>query len=198
MPFETKISLKLSDGKISYKDGVVYIKDATDLVLVNTSATGYTLNYPTYKGNDYKAANKKILQDLGSKSYEDLKNEHVFDYSNLFDRVHLNLGENRQVDIPTNERLVAYANGSEDTALESLYFQYARYLMISASRPNTMSMHLQGKWNHSTNPPWAADYHSNINLEMMYWPAELTNLSECHVPFLDFIESLVEPGKLAA
>lgn len=198
MPFETKISLKLSDGKISYKDGVVYIKDATDLVLVNTSATGYTLNYPTYKGNDYKAANKKILQDLGSKSYEDLKNEHVSDYSNLFDRVHLNLGENRHVDIPTNERLVAYANGSEDNAFESLYFQYARYLMISASRPNTMSMHLQGKWNHSTNPPWAADYHSNINLEMMYWPAELTNLSECHVPFLDFIESLVEPGKLAA
>lgn len=198
MPFETKLSLKLSDGKISYKNGVIYIKGAKNVVLLNTSATAYTLNYPTYKGNDYKAANNAILQKWESTTYEDLKNEHITDYSNLFDRVSLNLGEGQQVNIPTNERLMAYDKGSGDNALESLYFQYARYLMISASRPNTMSMHLQGKWNHSTNPPWAADYHSNINLEMIYWPAELTNLSECHIPFLDYIESLVEPGKLAA
>ncbi|MBA6152806.1 glycoside hydrolase family 95 protein [Gelidibacter maritimus] len=198
MPFETKLSLKLSDGQITYKNGIIYIKDANDVIILNTSATAYTLNYPTYKGNDYKAANNAVVQKWENSTYEDLKKEHISDYSNLFDRVSLNLGESPKVDLPTNERLVAYANGSDDNALESLYFQYARYLMISASRPNTMSMHLQGKWNHSTNPPWAADYHSNINLEMIYWPAELTNLSECHVPFLDFIESLVEPGKLAA
>lgn len=198
MPFETKLSLKFSDGQITYKDGIIYIKGATDVIILNTSATAYTLNYPTYKGNDYKSANNAIVQKWDNTTYDDLKNEHVGDYSNLFDRVSLNLGKSPKVDLPTNERLVAYANGSDDNALESLYFQYARYLMISASRPNTMSMHLQGKWNHSTNPPWAADYHSNINLEMIYWPAELTNLSECHVPFLDFIESLVEPGKLAA
>ncbi|MFD1163216.1 glycoside hydrolase family 95 protein [Hwangdonia seohaensis] len=198
MPFETKIALKLSDGKITYKDGVIYIKDAKDVVLLNTSSTAYTLTYPTYKGNDYKADNEKVLQELASKSFDDLKREHVQDYSNLFNRVSLNLGQSTQVAVPTNERLQAYFNGSEDAGLESLYFQYARYLMISASRPSSMSMHLQGKWNNSTNPPWAADYHSNINLEMIYWPAELTNLSECHVPFLDYIESLVEPGKLTA
>ena len=198
MPFETKLSLKLSDGSITYKDGVIYIKGAKDVVILNTSATGYTLNFPTYKGNDYKGANNAVLQKWKNTTYENLKNEHLADYSNLFNRVSLNLGESPKVDLPTNERLVAYANGSDDNALESLYFQYARYLMISGSRPNTMSMNLQGKWNHSTNPSWAADYHSNINLEMIYWPAELTNLSECHVPFLDFIESLVEPGKLSA
>ncbi|RXJ49419.1 glycoside hydrolase family 95 protein [Gelidibacter gilvus] len=198
MPFETKISLKLSDGKITYKEGIIYIKGAKDVVILNTSATGYTLKYPSYSGNDYKAANNAVVQKWKSITFENLKKEHIADYSNLFDRVSLNLGERPKVDIPTNERLIAYANGSKDNALESLYFQYARYLMISASRPKTMSMNLQGKWNHSTNPPWAADYHSNINLEMIYWPAELTNLSECHEPFLDYIESLVEPGKLAA
>ncbi|WOD43877.1 glycoside hydrolase family 95 protein [Hwangdonia lutea] len=198
MPFETKLSLKLSDGTITYKDGILLIKAAKNVVILNTSSTAYTLTYPSYKGNDYKADNEKKLQELARKSFDDLKREHVQDYSNLFHRVSLNLGKSAQPAVPTNKRLQAYFNGLEDASLESLYFQYARYLMISASRPNSMSMHLQGKWNNSTNPPWAADYHSNINLEMIYWPAELTNLSECHVPFLDFIESLVEPGKLTA
>jgi len=198
MPFETKLSLKMSDGKISFKDGVIYIKKAKDVVILNTSATGYTLEFPTYKGNDYKAENNAVVQKWQNTTFEKLKQEHSADYTHLFDRVSLNLGERNALNMPTNKRLQAYAEGANDNALESLYFQYARYLMIAGSRPNTMSMHLQGKWNNSTNPPWAADYHSNINLEMIYWPAEMTNLSECHVPFLDFIESLVEPGKLAA
>lgn len=198
MPFETKMSLKLSDGKITYKDGVIYIKEAKNVVILNTSATAYTLTYPTYKGNDYKAANQKVMQKWKNSSFDNLKSEHLKDYSNLFNRVSLNLGNSSKFDIPTNERLDAYFKGSGDAGLESLYFQYARYLMISASRPKTMTMHLQGKWNNSVNPPWAADYHSNINLEMIYWPAELTNLSECNEPFLDYIESLVEPGKLTA
>lgn len=197
MPFETKLSLKLSDGKITFKEGVIYIKEAKDLVILHTSATGYALNYPTYKGHDYKAANVEVLQKMENKSLVDLKNEHLKDYSSLFDRVSLRLGEDTKQNLPTNQRLIAYHNGAEDSGMESLYFQYARYLMISASRPKTMSMTLQGKWNNSTNPPWAADYHSNINMEMIYWPAELTNLSECHIPFLEFIESLVEPGTLA-
>ncbi len=190
MPFETKLSLKLSDGKITYKDGVIYIKGAKDLVILNTSSTGYTLTYPTYKGNDYKAINKKVLHNLESKSLVDLKNEHISDYTNLFDRVSLIIGEDTQYGIPTDERLNAFNNGTEDVGIESLYFQYARYLMISASRPKTMSMNLQGKWNNSTNPPWAGDYHSNINLEMIYWPAELTNLSESHEPFLSRTRNL--------
>src|SRR5690625_5062820 len=70
--------------------------------------------------------------------------------------------------------------------------------MISSSRPGTMPMHLQGKWNNSLDPPWAADYHMNINEQMLYWPAEVTHLSECHQPLFDFMESLVEPGKIAA
>ncbi|MBI9062764.1 MAG: glycoside hydrolase family 95 protein, partial [Marinilabiliaceae bacterium] len=78
---------------------------------------------------------------------------------------------------PTNIRLEEYHKGMRDPGLEALYFQYSRYLMISASRPGTMPLNLQGKWNNSTNPPWACDYHMNINQQMLYWPAEVTNLS---------------------
>jgi len=198
MGFETKISLKLSDGNISYTKGVIYIKGAKDLIIMHTSSTAYKSEFPTYKGNDYRLANKTVFKALKGKSFKDIKNEHINDYVSLFNRVSLSLGNTSRNEKPTNKRLEAYFKGVEDSGLESLYFQYARYLMISASRPNSMSMHLQGKWNNSTNPPWAADYHSNINLQMIYWPAELTNLSECHEPFLDYIESLVPSGKLAA
>jgi alpha-L-fucosidase 2 len=91
-----------------------------------------------------------------------------------------------------------YAEGVVDPGLEQLYFQYSRYMMISASRPGTMPLHLQGKWNNSTDPPWAADYHMNINQQMLYWPAEITNLDECHLPLFAYMQSLVEPGKVTA
>lgn len=198
MSFETKLSFEKVDGIVSYINGIVYVKNVKNMTLIHTSATSYKLSYPKYHDNQYKEKNVKVLEALVNKSYENLKTEHILDYSTLFNRVYLKLGGVSFDDIPTDKRLKEYAKGNQDTGLESLYFQYGRYLMISGSRPNTMSMHLQGKWNDSTNPAWAADYHSNINLQMIYWPAELTNLSECHEPFLDYIESLVEPGKLAA
>ena len=198
MAFETKLSFDKVDGTITYKNGIVYVKGAKKITLVHTSATSFKLSYPKYHNNNYKKKNAEALASVSSKSYEDLKNEHILDYGNLFNRVSLKLGDVSYDNVPTDKRLQNYVKGSGDVGLESLYFQYGRYLMISGSRPNTMSMHLQGKWNDSTNPAWAADYHSNINLQMIYWPAELTNLSECHEPFLDYIESLVEPGKLAA
>jgi alpha-L-fucosidase 2 len=197
MGFETKLQLKLVDGVAIYKNGIVTIKGATEFSILHTAATSFKLEYPTYSGNDYVSKNEEVLALASKESYSSLKKEHIVDYTNLFNRVSLQLGESSS-QLPTNERLENYFNGADDRGMETLYFQYARYLMIAASRPNTMSMHLQGKWNNSTNPPWAADYHSNINLQMIYWPAELTNLSECHEPFLDYIESLVEPGKLAA
>jgi alpha-L-fucosidase 2 len=116
----------------------------------------------------------------------------------LFGRVQLEIEGPSHDFIPTGRRLELYSEGQEDVGLEVLYFQYARYLMISSSRPGTMPMHLQGKWNHSTDPPWAADYHTNINLQMLYWPAEVTNLSECHTPLFEYMKNLVEPGQLAA
>jgi alpha-L-fucosidase 2 len=102
-------------------------------------------------------------------------------------------------DLPTDERLIAYHKGAEDPALEALFFQYGRYLMISSSRAGDMlPAHLQGVWNDSLTPAWSADFHTNINLQMIYWPAETANLSECAGPLFDFIEGLREPGRVTA
>jgi alpha-L-fucosidase 2 len=198
MGFETKLQFKFLEGTIHYKNGIIYIEDATEVTILHTAATEYSLEFPTYNGTDYKTINSENIAAASSISFQDLKAEHIKDYTNLFNRVQLNIKGNSFTELPTDKRLENYFTTKTDTGLETLYFQYARYLMISGSRPKSMSMHLQGKWNNSTNAPWAADYHSNINLQMIYWPAELTNLSECHVPFLDYIESLVEPGKLTS
>lgn len=198
MGFETKVLFRLNEGTLSYNNGVIYINGTKEFIMLHTAATAFKLEYPDYKGTDFIAENDKVISAVKNISFETLKTEHIADYTHLFSRISLNLGTSDSSHLPTNLRLQAYTEGAKDLELESLYFQYARYLMISGSRPKSMSMHLQGKWNNSVNPVWAADYHSNINLQMIYWPAELTNLSECHEPFLEYIQSLVPPGKLAA
>ena len=198
MGFETRLLIKISKGRIDYVDGLIKISDTDDLQIIHVAGTDYRLSFPEYSGNDYVTKNKNILEQAAQKTYQSLRKEHLNDYKKLFNRVMLQIDGQDNTHIPTDRRLNKYYTDFQDRGMESLYFQYARYLMISGSRPGTMSMHLQGKWNNSTNPPWACDYHSNINLEMIYWPAEITNLSECHEPFLAYIESLVEPGKLSA
>ena len=187
-----------TDGKVSYENGIVIVKNARSLILSHTAATDYVMRFPTYKGNDYKKANQNVLTATSGKNYEALFKEQQKDYKSLFDRVSLKLGNTTASDVTTNQRQILYFEGALDPGFEELYFQYGRYLMISSSRPGTMPMSLQGKWNDSTNPPWANDYHTNINMQMIYWPAEVTNISECYLPLSDFTKSIVEPGKLAA
>lgn len=197
MEYETCLKIE-SDGKVTFKNGALTVLDANYLTVYHVAATDYTLEYPTYKGADFIADNKNSIAKLADKSFETVRDEHRKDYQNLYARVELNLGENSRDSVPTNKRLMEYAKGTVDPGLEQIYFQYSRYMMISASRPGTMPLHLQGKWNNSTNPPWAADYHMNINQQMLYWPAEVANLGECHLPLFDYMESLVEPGKVSA
>ncbi len=197
MEFETCLKIE-SDGKVSFENGEIIISGAKNLTIYHLASTDYLPEYPTYKGNDYLTENKNILANINGKSYNKIRKEHLKDYRNLYDRVELNLGENTRDSIPTNRRLIEFAEGIDDPGLEQIYFQYSRYLMISASRPGTLPMNLQGKWNNSTNPPWTCDYHTNINLEMLYWPAEVTNLNECHLPLFDYMQTLVEPGRVSA
>ncbi|MDT0551854.1 glycoside hydrolase family 95 protein [Urechidicola vernalis] len=197
MEFETRIKFE-TDGTIEFKDGELIVSSAKYVNMYHAAATDYTTNYPTYKGNDYVAANIKTLENIEGKSFDALRTEHQHDFSNLFDRVELDLGDNKRDSITTGKRLFEYSKGLTDAGLEELYFQYSRYLMISASRPGSMPLNLQGKWNNSTNPAWANDYHMNINQQMLYWPAEVANLSECHVPLFDYMETLVEPGRISA
>src|SRR5690606_33636360 len=102
------------------------------------------------------------------------------------------------IDQPTDMRLRNMKSGGDDPLLETLLFQYGRYLMIAGSRPGTQPLHLQGIWNELLRAPWSSNYTININTEMNYWPAEVTNLTECHEPLLDFIVELSEAGNKVA
>lgn len=195
--FETVYRID-TDGKTAFSDGVLTVTGARSIVLIHTVATDYVMKFPDYKGNDYKKANAATMAGVAGKNYTSLLAAQQKDYHSLFDRVALTLGNADAPAIPTDQRQKAYSSGQADGRLEELYFQYGRYLMISSTRPGTMPMSLQGKWNDSTNPPWANDYHTNINIQMLYWPAEVTNLSECHLPLMDFTQSIVAPGRLAA
>jgi len=124
--------------------------------------------------------------------------EHVKEYQGYFNRVNINLGGSSTAHLPTNERLDLVKDGKHDPGLTALYFNYGRYLLISSSRPGNLPANLQGIWNEHLKPPWNSDYHININIQMNYWPAEITNLSECHLPYLKFMGELRESGRKSA
>lgn len=198
MGLESKMLIESDGKKPILVDGELLVKSAKKLTLYLTAATDYKNEYPHYNGRDYKALNKNTIKALKARKYDQLLSEHVQDYTQLFNRVNFKLESSEENALPTDERLKAYAAGKEDPALETLYFQYGRYLLISSSRLGTMPANLQGKWNNLTNPPWASDYHANINIQMIYWPAEITNLSEVHEPLIDYIDKLRAPGRKSA
>ncbi len=127
-----------------------------------------------------------------------LRERHITEHQRLFRRVSLDLGTTPAANQPTDVRLKALRNGANDPALSALYFQFGRYLLISCSRPGCMPSNLQGLWNEHIAAPWNADYHININIQMNYWPAEVTNLSECHEPFFKLTEALIPSGRKTA
>ncbi|TQO39590.1 alpha-L-fucosidase 2 [Arenibacter algicola] len=198
MGFESRVLIESDGEKVTFLDNKLMVKSAKNLTLYLTAATDYKNEYPTYKGRDYISMNRETIAMVRQRGYDNLLKEHKKDYTNLFSRVNFKLATMDTNNIPTDERLTAYASGKKDPSLETLYFQYGRYLLISSSRPGTMPANLQGKWNDKTNPPWASDYHSNINIPMIYWPAEVTNLSECHEPLIEYIDKLRPPGRKSA
>jgi len=198
MHFETRIKVLTQGGAVEFKNGKLIVKDTRNLLLIQTAATEYKNEFPTYSGNNFTELNDNTFKSIKNYDYQELIERHIEDYQSLFNRVKLSFNETENLNIPTDKRLEHYQENQSDLNFVSLYFQYCRYLMISGSRPGSMPMNLQGKWNDSTNPLWACDYHTNINLQMNYWPAEIVNLSECHLPLLGYIETLVEPGTISA
>ena len=137
------------------------------------------------------------LQQAGRKSFAALRSLHVREHQRLFQRVKLDLGRTASADLPTDQRPAEFLKGL-DPHLATLYFQYGRYLLISSSRAGSQPANLQGIWNNLMTPPWESKYTININTEMNYWPAETTNLSECHEPLLRMVSELVENGARTA
>ena len=200
LAYQTAIHILHTDGKVTFSNGELSVKNANKLCIAVTAATAYANHYPDYRNVQWEEIIPDVLKQLNKQSFKQLLAEHTKDYHQLFNRVSLDLtpGLPATNTIPTNERINAYQSGENDNYLEALFFQYARYLLISSSRPGTMPAHLQGKWNKDVNPPWACDYHTNINMQMIYWPALPTNLSECNEPLLEWTEKLVEPGHTSA
>jgi alpha-L-fucosidase 2 len=198
--FTTLIQIKKTDGKITNSRETLSLKEATEAIIyvsVATSFNGFDKN-PSTEGVDDIAIALQNLNKTFAKPFDKVKENHIADYQKFYNRVTLDLGKTTAPDLPTDERLLRYADGKEDKNLEILYFQYGRYLLISSSRTMGVPANLQGIWNPYLNPPWSSNYTMNINLEENYWLAENTNLSEMHLPLLSFIKNLSVTGKVTA
>ena len=195
----------ISDGTCSASEDGISVENAKEIIIYMTAGTNYRQcsdsSFDYFTGKDPLDAVKKRLKQVGSKSYDELKQAHINDYRSLYDRVKLDLG-GVVPNVTTDKLLSNYKNGSgsdsDNRYLETLYYQYGRYLLISSSREGSLPANLQGIWADGLTPPWDADYHTNINIQMNYWLAEQTNLSECHQPMIDYVNSLVERGEITA
>jgi alpha-L-fucosidase 2 len=185
-----------TDGTIDASKEKVTVSGASSATLYLNAATSFRNHKEV--SNDPEKEVEKHLSGLEGISWEEFRQEHTRDYQSLFNRFSLKLGNISRDTLPTDARLHAYQKSPEDPALLALYVQYGRYLMISSSREDTYPANLQGIWNQELEPPWDSKYTVNINTEMNYWPAEVSNLSDCHDPLFNMIEECVESGRITA
>jgi alpha-L-fucosidase 2 len=181
-------------GSIKTQGEQLVVSKANAVTLLLAASTNY-------RGADPQATCERQIKQAAAQTYAKLREAHVSDYQSLFRRVELELGKSRGADLsnlPTDERLERVKQGGEDHQLVEQYFQFGRYLLIASSRPGDLPANLQGVWADGFRPPWNSDYHLNINVQMNYWPAEVTNLSELHLPLFDLLESLRPSGRRTA
>lgn len=191
----TGLKVLTAAGKTTFADNKIHIENADSAILILTSATNY-INYTDFSGDPEKTVAAALLA-AAKKTYNKILTDHIEDYQRFFNRVELNLGQTDAAKLPTNERIKNFAQ-NDDPQLVSLFFQFGRYLLISCSRPGGQPANLQGIWNDSEAPPWGSKYTININTEMNYWPAEPTNLSECHQPLFAMIKDISITGQKTA
>lgn len=199
MNFEILLKIKNEGGKLVQQDSTLRVRGANSLTIYLTEATSFNGfdKSPGFNGKNPDLEASKNMIAAYAKTYEELKGEHLKDYQNLFNRVSFQLKQNALAEKePTDQRLKNYQES--DQGLQVLYYQFGRYLMISSSRPGSRPTNLQGLWNDQVQPPWGSNYTTNINTEMNYWPAENTNLSECHEPLFNFIKELSINGAKTA
>lgn len=193
----------IGDGIVSTDTSGISVKGGSDVLLFLSAATSFNGfdKSPDTDGKDETKIAANYLNNASKKAWQALLNAHLADYQQYFNRVTFKLtapADNSNAKLPTDERLIGYTKGAVDPELETLYYQYGRYLLISCSRPGGVPANLQGIWNNMLRPPWSSNYTTNINVQMNYWPAEMTNLSELHEPLLEFIKNLAVTGKVTA
>ena len=195
MFFEAQAEVRNVGGAVSKTENGLQVTNVDEVVLLLSMATSFNgfNKSPSRDGKNPAEINRKIIEKAKGKSFEELKKAHIADYKNLFDRVKFELKSDDFSKFTTPERLKNYI-ANNDYYLNTLLFQYGRYLMISGSRPGGQPLNLQGIWNVEIIPPWNSGYTININTEMNYWPAEVTNLSECHEPLFRLIKECAVNG----
>jgi alpha-L-fucosidase 2 len=196
MKFAGELRITALNGEISADNDMLNVKNAKEIIVRLTSATDYNINLLDFdRSIDPSATCKTILDATEKISISKLKQRHLEEYQPMFNRVSLSFGEDTLSLVPTDERLLKVKNGSIDNGLIALYFQYGRYLLMSSSRkPGVLPANLQGIWNKDMKAPWNSDFHTNINLQMNYWPAEVCNLTETSESLANFLEKLIIPA----
>lgn len=199
--FDARFALRLEGGSVAGTANGFRVTGASRVTILMAVGTDF-------RGADPSRRAERDLAAALARPVAALRAEHIADHQRLFRRVTLDLGRTRAADLPTNRRIMGQMWGvtdnrvdsrhDRDPALSALYFQFGRYLMIAASRPGTLPPPLQGLWNDSLLPPWFGQHTSDINVEMNYWPAETTNLAECHTALFDLIDSFVPAGRATA
>ena len=206
MRFNVRIKMIARGGKIQRAGGRLSVKGADEVMFLLTADTDYKLNFDpdfndplAYVGVDPDKTTEAWLEAATKMDYKRLLDRHLEDYQPIFDHVSLQIGDGLWPDLhkATADRLADYRKGIEDPYLETLYFQYGRYLLISSSRDN-LPANLQGLWLNNIDGPWHCDYHNNINIQMNYWPALQDNLLECMQPMVDYVRSQVKGGTVTA
>ena len=189
LAFAVQVAAEVRGGTVAAGEKGLRVEGAESVTLRLAAAT-------SFRGRDPEAACADVLR--ARRPYDELLARHMADHRSLFRRVRLDLGSAERNALPTDERLAAVRSGTVDPGLAAIYFQYGRYLLIASSRPGGQPANLQGLWNDDLFPSWGSKYTININTEMNYWPAEVTNLAECHEPLFDMIEELRDAGRRTA
>lgn len=192
--FRAGLKAIVNGGSVRTIGDFLSVEQASEVTLLLAANT-------TFRYDDPEKHCLEQLTQAAHKSYEQLKRDHVADYSAKFGRVRLELtspSDSAAQALPTDVRLNKVQEGNDDLGLVQLFFDFGRYLLLSCSRPGSFAANLQGIWNDNYTPPWESKFTININTEMNYWPAELTNLAECHEPLFDLIESMLPNGRVTA
>ena len=198
MSFEIHLRIFPQGGECLSEEHSIGVTNADEVLLVLATATSFNGfdKSPAFEGKNPARVTEGIFNAVPEYDWDILYDRHLTDYTELFGRVELDLGS--VPDLTTSARLLKYHEGNDDHDLIALYFQYGRYLMIASSRTGTPPANLQGIWNHRVQPPWGSNYTMNINTQMNFWPAEITNLPELHHTLFDFMEDLAVNGAKTA
>lgn len=194
--FMGRMAVQTTGGKVSQRNGNLSVVGADEATLYVAIGT----NVKSYKDitGDEAAQSRERLHAAMAAGYDALKAAHTQTYRKYYDRVSLDLGEDQFARVPMNKRIELF-NQHTDNYLVATYFQFGRYLLISSSQPDNMNpANLQGIWNEKLLPSWDSKYTTNINLEMNYWPSEVTNLTELNEPLFKLIREISQTGKETA